>query len=98
MLLFWMPALVVLAFQIVGHFLLDQLLYQPLYTQTDDGGCDILLSVQAQPRHLLNPLADLPTWWYSINGVSVSFLPFGRPGPYQGRIIPHAAFFFTELY
>lgn len=42
-----MASLIVFSFQIVGHFLFEQLLHQPLYAQTDDEAGDIAFSVQA---------------------------------------------------
>jgi hypothetical protein len=81
MLLLWPVALVVLSFQVVGHFLLQKLLDEPFHAQTDDRCRDVSFSIQVVARQLIELFAHLLIWWYPLHGVSVSFLPFGRSVP-----------------
>jgi hypothetical protein len=92
MLLFWPAALIVLPFQMIGHFLFHHLLNHSLNAQTDDLAGHIRVSAQALPQQFLHLLANFLTWWYPIHGVSVSFLLFGLGGRIKS-IIPHAASF-----
>jgi hypothetical protein len=97
MLLLWPAALIVVAFQIIGHFLLHHLLNHALNAQTDDQAGHIRFSIQALLQQLFRLLANLLTWWYPMHGVRVSFLLFGRQGPYQEHYTSRR-FLFTELY
>jgi hypothetical protein len=62
--LLWPASLIVLSFQIVGRFLFQQLLRQPLDTQTEDQAGHIALTFQALIQQFFRLLADLLTWWY----------------------------------